>query len=72
MLNQLYRVGGTCPNFMEKTFTDGSETVKFVNVFSFKNFCYNNKYVCLMSQSWDNAASMHNHPLTVHVHKTEA
>ena len=26
--------------------------------------------VCLMSQSWDNMASMHDHLLTVHAHKT--
>ena len=26
--------------------------------------------VCLMSQSWDNVASMHDHLLTVHAHKT--
>ena len=26
--------------------------------------------VCLMSQSWDNVASMHDHQLTVHAHKT--
>ena len=27
-----------CPNFMEKTFVGGSKTVKFVKVFSLKNF----------------------------------
>ena len=26
--------------------------------------------VCLMSQSWDNVASMHDHLFTVHGHKT--
>ena len=26
--------------------------------------------VCLMSQSWHNVASMHDHLLTVHAHKT--
>ena len=26
--------------------------------------------VCLMSQSWDSVASMHDHLLTVHAHKT--
>ena len=31
MLN-LYRVGGACPKFVEKTFTDGTQTVKFENV----------------------------------------
>ena len=29
-----------------------------------------NLQVCLMSQSWDNMASMHDHLLTVHAHKT--
>ena len=28
--------------------------------------------VCLMAQSWDNAASMHDHLIAVHAHKTEA
>ena len=27
------------------------------------------KQVCLMSQSWDNVASTHDHLLTVHAHK---
>ena len=27
-----------CPNFVEKTFTGGSKTVKFVNVFFLENF----------------------------------
>ena len=31
-LGMPYRVGGACPNFTEKTFTDGTQTVKFVNV----------------------------------------
>ena len=26
--------------------------------------------VCLMSQSWDNVVSMHDHLSTVHAHKT--
>ena len=29
------------------------------------------KQVCLMSQSWDNVASMHDHLLIVHANKTE-
>ena len=28
----------SCPNFMEKTFVDGSETMKFMTVFSFDSF----------------------------------
>ena len=39
--------------------------------------CYNHgtniyislQQVCLMSQSWDNVASMHDHLLIVHAHK---
>ena len=38
MLNQSYRVGGACPNFVEKTFADGFGTVKFVNIFSLESF----------------------------------
>ena len=31
-------VGTACPNFVEKTFTGGSKTAKFMNVFSLKSF----------------------------------
>ena len=33
-------LGGACPNFVEKTSVDGSETVKFVNVFYLEIFPY--------------------------------
>ena len=36
MLNQSYRVGGACPNFVEKTIVDVSETMKFENIFPLK------------------------------------
>ena len=29
------------------------------------------KQVCLLSQSWDNVATTHDHLLTVHAHKVE-
>ena len=31
-------MGAAHPNFMEKTFTGGSKTAKYVNVFSLENF----------------------------------
>ena len=33
-----YRWMGACLNFVEKTFTGGSQTAKFVKVFSLENF----------------------------------
>lgn len=42
-------MGGACPNIVEKTFVDGSQTAKFVNVFFLKSFplCGN---MCMTSQ----------------------
>ena len=34
-----------------------------------RTFNNNILQVCLMSRSWNNVASTHNHPLTVHAHK---
>ena len=31
-------MGTACPNFVEKTFADGSKPTKFMNVFSLKSF----------------------------------
>ena len=33
-----HRLVWACPNFLEKTFTGGSKTAKFVNVFSLESF----------------------------------
>ena len=38
-------------------------TVDFLKLKLCLSFIYIHKYVCLMSQSWDNVASMHDHVL---------
>ena len=46
-----HRLVRTHPTFVEKTFTDGSKTAKFMNVFSLENFALYSTSVTLKTQN---------------------